>query len=173
VEWNRPARWIHGEALIRVSPILRSRDGSSRRQCAECAGHPSLAATKLRVSNLLSQVPDYTCLERIERDSQDPRAGRHRDVVRVDVVLVGGKESFSWPGQATPSTHHLRSLIGYGLTATGLFGGLAHNLFVGTGPVICPAARETLDGLPALRYDFSVPATASAWTVYWSVSLAN
>jgi len=128
----------------------------------------ALAATKLRVSNLLSQVPDYACLETIERDSQDPRAGRQRDVVRVDVVLVSGKESFSWPGQAMASTDHLRSLVGYGLTATGLFGGLARNLFVATGALIRPPARETLDGLPTLRYDFSVPETTSAWTVNWA-----
>ncbi len=132
------------------------------------SGVEALAATKLRVSNLLSQVPGYACLETIERDSKDPRAGRQRDVVRVDVVLVGGKESFSWPGQPEASTDHLGSLVGYGLTATGLFGGLAHNLFVSTAASIRPASPETLDGLPSLRYDFSAPAKTSAWTVNWA-----
>jgi len=149
-------------AAVILMTILHGADAQ------DAADMHALAAAKVQVSNLLSQVPDYVCLETIERDSQDPRAGRLRDVVRIDVVLVGGKESFSLPGRATASTDHLRDLIAYGLTATGLFGGLARNLFVATAPLIRPPVRETLDGLPALRFDFSVPARTSAWTVNWA-----
>ena len=126
-----------------------------------------LAKVRSQTADLLSRVPDYACLETIEREAQQPRGGRRRDLVRVEVILAGGNESFAWPGESHTSTDELSRVVGYGLTVTGMFTGFAHNLFTVAGPEIGPGVRESIAGLPMIRYDFSIPADLSDFRLHW------
>ena len=50
----------------------------------------------------MAQVPNYTCLETMERSQRWPRAKSFRplDTVRLEVSNVDGKELLAWPGAA-------------------------------------------------------------------------
>ena len=59
-----------------------------------------LARFKQAIGQALSQIPNYTCLETIQRSAQGPRAKSFSplDTVLLEVSNLGGKELLSWPG---------------------------------------------------------------------------
>ena len=124
-----------------------------------------LVDLKHQAAASLSQVPDYACLETVERHNQGVAGDISRDVLRVEVVLAGGKESYAWPGHRKTSTDDLPSLIGYGLIVTGLFGMFANDVFTSGGAAIHFNGDETVEGSHAFRYDYGIPVSASSWRV--------
>ena len=60
-----------------------------------------LARIKVKMAENLKGLPNYTCLQTIERSTRDAGNRRYRplDTVRVEVALVDGKELFAWPGE--------------------------------------------------------------------------
>jgi hypothetical protein len=118
---------------------------------------------------LLKQVPSYTCLDSISRSEapNERRKLKHRDTVQIDVGVAGHSEMFSWPGEAAFSSEELSSLIGHGLIATGLFEGLAGNLFVLAHGNIHADREETLDGRPAIHFLYTTPSLENQWLLNW------
>src|SRR5262245_31211795 len=58
-----------------------------------------LARIKVRAAENLTHLPNYTCLETVERSSRRA-SGKFQlvDVLRVEVAFAGNKEMFAWPG---------------------------------------------------------------------------
>src|SRR6266545_4629161 len=59
-----------------------------------------LARIKQKMKTNLLQVPNYTCLQTIEREHRTPRGRDFKplDVIRLEVAQVDNKEMFAWPG---------------------------------------------------------------------------
>ena len=60
----------------------------------------TLARVKVRMNEVLSRQPNYTCVEEIERSHRRSPKRKYelQDMVRLEVALVDGHELFAWPG---------------------------------------------------------------------------
>jgi hypothetical protein len=59
-----------------------------------------LAQLKRRIKAAVGALPNYACLETIERSQRKnaKQPFRHIDTVHVEVAVVGDRELYSWPG---------------------------------------------------------------------------
>jgi hypothetical protein len=127
---------------------------------------PLLARIRQRVENALQHIPDYTCLETIERVESNRLRSRTRreDVVRLEVAHVGGRELFALPGESGFSDKLPVELIeNQGLTSTGEFSGHLAVVFGNLKTVFFAAGTEELDGRLSLRYDYYLPKPPGCW----------
>jgi hypothetical protein len=130
-----------------------------------------LAAARRQTAALLEQMPNYTCIETIERqESRSALEGLHRaDLIRVEVAFLNGREVFALPGRRSFSNEELYRIIGHGFTATGLFATFARGVFLHSSAYrVTFGAAETLEGNPAFRYDYESNVGAESWNVRWA-----
>lgn len=122
---------------------------------AQTPGPDQLSRFQEKVRQDITGLPNYTCLETIERSHRDPHARSFKsvDTVRIEVTSVAGKELFAWPGSHHFEDQNVTALVG-GTIGSGLFSMFAHRLFVEGGGIISFGADEKIDGRRALRYDF-------------------
>src|SRR3954463_4528219 len=71
----------------------------------------------------LARLPNYTCLQTIERKVRHPSSRRTElvDMVRLEVALVDGKELFSWPGAGHFEDKEIGQLVSGGAIGNGSF----------------------------------------------------
>jgi hypothetical protein len=126
-----------------------------------------LARIRQKAAEQLSSLPDYTCLETVERTwrGAGSRTFTPIDVVRFEVAHVGGRELYAWPGARQLSEAPLASLIGFGATASGDFALRARNIFLSRAPLFRYVGEENLGAWRTLRYDYRVPLLSSNSTV--------
>lgn len=125
-----------------------------------------LAAATRQMAASLSKQPNYTCLQTIERSER--RAKRQRfqliDVLRFEVALVEGKELYAWPGSSRFEEKDLTELVPEGgAIGTGAYASHAQSIFRGRAANFRLGGQETLDGRPAVRYDYDVPQMMSGY----------
>lgn len=126
---------------------------------AAAAGQPAdgdqLARFQQKVRQDMTGIPNYTCLETIERTRRAPplRDFQPVDIVRLEVSSVGGKELFARPGGRFED-RELSSLLTSGTIGSGMFATFAHNLFVARKGRLKYKGRENGDGRHSVRYDF-------------------
>ena len=74
----------------------------------------ALARIKQRMAQNLSRMPDYTCLETIERFRSVPRSEALKlvDTLRLEVAHVGIKELYSWPGAQRFEDRDVAEIVG-------------------------------------------------------------
>ena len=115
----------------------------------------------------LSQVPNYTCLQTIERSQRPSPKQKFQplDKVRLEVALVGGKELYSWPGAGRFEEKGLDSFLGGGTTSTGDYALHARSVFESRAPTFSFAGEEDLDRRPAIRFDYDVTLAKSDYMV--------
>ncbi len=119
-----------------------------------------LIEVKQHARVLLSDVPNYSCLETVDRSwQQSVNAVPERDVLHVQVSVDRSRESFAAPGSKSAATGNLAMLSKRGLTATGLFSMFAGDLFTTSSAAVYGAES----GDRVLRYDFHVPPTSRGW----------
>jgi hypothetical protein len=135
--------------LIAISPVLTTRAG-------QAAEEGQLARFKEKVRQDMTSIPNYTCLETIERTHREPhkRSSKPVDTVRLEVSSVAGKELFAWPGARRFEDRDAASLVTSGAIGTGMFAGFAHKLFVTGKGAFQYRAVENLAGRGSVRYDF-------------------
>jgi len=123
-----------------------------------------LARVRIRMAEDLSRLPNYTCLQTIERSRRRP-AGRKFDPldrVRLEVALVEGKEVFGWPGGDKIAESEITNLVS-GTIGNGDFALFLKSIFLGSGGTFRSAGETTLDGRRAVRFDYVVPLPASGY----------
>ncbi|MGO9240849.1 MAG: hypothetical protein ACLQBJ_08560 [Bryobacteraceae bacterium] len=129
----------------------------------------ALLAARVRASmeEMLHRLPDYTCVETIERSARSPSEKKFRllDRTRVEVAYVKGKELFAWPGAPRFEERNLAEMVGgTGAIGTGDFAlhlmaayrGNAALEFVG---------NDTLAGRATLKFIQNVPIELSNFKV--------
>ncbi len=137
---------------------------------AACAQNPDGSAVLARIRTVvrrhLSSLPNYTCVETLERRMRGPRAKTFApiDRVRFEVALVDGAELYAWPGSPKFEGRDLSELVGTG-SETGDFAMHTRAIFDSPEPVYTYRGRELLDGRPAEKFHFVVPRARSGFTV--------
>jgi len=110
----------------------------------------------------LARTPNYTCLETISRFRHDPNPGLqfHKglakvDTVRLEIVYSDHREWYGSPGARNLSEDDPTAFIGGGMIGNGAFAMTLHNVLAGG--IFTYRGEETIDGRPAVKWDFRVP----------------
>lgn len=130
-------------------------------------GDDRLAGFKDKVRLVMTGVPNYTCLETIDRAKRTPplRDFIPIDKTRLEVSVVGGKEMFARPGARSFDDKDVTSLVTDGLIGSGMFAGLARTLFVKDKGTLRYKGKETLNGHASVRYSFRLTRQESGFNV--------
>ena len=148
-----------GDAQVSPQPAVPSRDQSSQR--------PLLSQIKAKMADNLSRLPNYTCLQTIERSHRDARKKRfeRQDLVRLEVALVGGRELFAWPGAQRIDETDLGKLLQTGVFGNGNFGVFARAIFLTDTAEFEYAGETQFDARRAVRFRYRVNPGASDYRI--------
>jgi hypothetical protein len=126
-----------------------------------------LARVKQHGRASFEHIPDYTCLETVNRFER-PRNGasfRQIGTLLLEVASVGGKELFARKGAARFQDGDPAAFTSEGLIGSGDFSATPLNLFVHDAGRITAAPEAGLFTGMTLRFDFEVSALAGAYQV--------
>jgi hypothetical protein len=134
---------------------------------AQSPGDSLLAGFMEKVRRDMTGIPNYTCLETIERARRPPhsRDFKSADTVRLEVSSVAGKELFAWPGSREFEDRDPTAMVNSGFIGTGMFATFAQNLFVAGRGTLQSKGVESLAGRGAARYDFHLTEPESRWQI--------
>jgi len=141
---------------ITPKPPKSDREAAEERTASPGPGDRELARFKDKARQEMARVPNYTCLETIER-AKRPLSLRDFlpiDNIRLEVSSVDGKEMFARPGGSSFDNQDITSLVTNGLIGSGMFAGLTRNLFLEDKGTLKYKGKENLDGHVTLRYTF-------------------
>ncbi|MFO0338660.1 MAG: hypothetical protein ACK52Z_07940 [Acidobacteriota bacterium] len=126
-----------------------------------------LARAKSAIARHLNNMPNYTCLETVERYEKLPQARQESlvDVLRIEVAFVEGREMFAWPGSTRFEASEIRDFIATGAFSTGGFVLHARAIFLGDGAMFTFAGPDSINGAPAWRYDYVTPQFRSGYQI--------
>lgn len=118
-----------------------------------------LERIKAHVGDGLLKLPDYTCLETIERyERQRPsQSFVLSDRLRLEVAFVEGKEYFAWPGESRFEETKISRLVPAGTIGNGNFALHAFSVFRSSAPVYTYKGEQAAEDRRLIRYDFRVP----------------
>jgi len=141
---------MHGAWLFAISVAVTA--GAA----GQAPDEGQLAGFQAKVRQDMTSIPNYTCLETIERAHREPhaRAFKSIDTVRLEVSSVSGKELFAWPGARHFDDRDVKSMVPGGAIGSGMFTMFAHNLFVNGQGARQYRGNEDLEGRASVRYDF-------------------
>ena len=110
------------------------------------------------MSDNLTRLPDYTCLETIERLERVLPARRFdlMDTVRLEVGLINGKEMFSWPGATTFDDKPVDQFVLGGIIGNGNFALHAKMAFQSNVPRFTYGGEQMLNGRRTLLWNYTV-----------------
>ncbi|MGB9456324.1 MAG: hypothetical protein WCB12_09790 [Bryobacteraceae bacterium] len=116
-----------------------------------------LARFQEKIRQDMTTIPNYTCLETIERARRTPPLDfMPAGTVRLEVSMVAGKELFAKPGARSFEDRDVASLVPGGAIGTGMFATFARDLFVKGKGTLRYKREENLGGHASVRYDFRV-----------------
>ena len=126
-----------------------------------------LAELKRNIKTRLARLPNYTCLETIERSQRKNalQAFRYLDTVRMEVAAVKEREVYAWPGAKEFGDRDITEIVGAGMIGGGTFAEEIRSIFVNNGSTIIWHGEEQRFGRRALRWDYNIPYNLSGWTV--------
>ncbi|MGC4055318.1 MAG: hypothetical protein QM757_41315 [Paludibaculum sp.] len=123
-----------------------------------------MARIRSVVSQMMARMPNFTCVETIERSRREQMSKKFQllDTVRLEVALVDGKELYAWPGANKFEESDVRQLVGgQGAIGTGDFALHAKSIYFSGNAKFDYKGQETVNGRPAHKFDFRVPRTGS------------
>lgn len=152
---SRPSRaW----SCLLAAPLL----------CAQADLAPEvlrLARIKVRAAENLEKLPNYTCLETIERSVRRASSRRYElvDLLRLEVALVNRRELFAWPGSREFAEQEISDMVGHGAIGNGSFALHARSIFLSGSPRFTYIGERIRDGQSMIRYDYEVPLIHSGY----------
>ena len=123
---------------------------------------------KAKMADNLRRLPNYTCTETIERYMRGPRSRIFAplDTLRLEVALVDGTELFARAGAGKFAEKDIWEIVGDDAAiGNGDFALLASNVFLSQQPVFTQVGETTLNGSPAIRYDYRVARELSSYRI--------
>jgi len=123
---------------------------------------------KAKMADNLRRLPNYTCTETIERYMRGPRSRIFAplDTLRLEVALVDGNELFAAAGAGKFEEKDIWEIVGDDAAiGNGDFALLASNVFLSQQPVFTQVGETTLNGSPAIRYDYRVARELSGYRI--------
>jgi len=150
-------RFALGLVVIAIS-AAQTEDRSSNQNTA------LLQQIKQRAIADLVSVPNYVCVDSIERSLwiPDERGFRRLDQLHLEIAHVEGADRFSWLGNSAFQSKAPTAMVGYGASFRGDFADNRAMIFKSDGTQIWYSGRETIEGRPALRYEYDVHRRALA-----------
>src|SRR5579864_5866526 len=147
---------------------------------ATCAAQESfervlqLAHTRQKMAQVLTHLPDYTCVVTTQRVALGYKEHSTRvvDTLRYEIAHFGGKELWAWPGASKFQDTPLTSMVQNGAIGEGDFALHARTVFMDGNANVKFGGEQDLEGRRALKWDFTVPVFASGWRIVsqgWSV----
>jgi hypothetical protein len=126
-----------------------------------------LARVREHMSGMLNNLPNYTCLQTIERSQRRAPKNKPRlvDIVRIEVALVQGRELFAWPGSGRFVDTEISDLVPGGAIGNGSFALHAKAVFQSGAPAIQYAGEEFWNGRRTLKWTFAVPQSRSGFAL--------
>lgn len=115
----------------------------------------------------LARLPDYTCVETVERSRRSSQNARFDlvDRIRLEIAMVNGKEMFSWPGAGNFEDKSIDDLMLGGAFGNGNFGLLARAIFLTGAPNFTFVGERVYDGRRTNRWDFNIPRHRGVYTI--------
>jgi hypothetical protein len=128
---------------------------------------PLLAKARQAMRERLANTPNYACVLEIDRAVYPTRTQeryRSKELARLEIAVVGGREQFAWPGDSS-TQESIEALLGPGLSSTGEFSAHGRSTFLDPRSSIerLPDARQTESGKTG--YAYRVPIEASRYMV--------
>lgn len=126
-----------------------------------------LQRARVHMAQTLSGLPNYTCLQTVERSQRlsPKRKPAVLDVVRIEVALVNGRELFAWPGSGKFSDTEISDMVRGGAIGNGSFALHAKAVFQGGGAKFTYAGEMLQKDRRAYKWTFIVPAGRSGYTL--------
>jgi hypothetical protein len=127
-----------------------------------------LSRLKRHVRQELSHLPQYTCLETIQRFRKPagPKGEmKPTDTMRLEILYTGDRELYASPGDVRFSEGGPLAFTGTGLIGDGVFASHVQNLLVNDNGIFTYRGEENLEGRRAVRYDVRVPVMLSGYQV--------
>ena len=133
---------------------------ASSREGIESTG--LLEQIKQRVIQDLAGVPNYVCVDSIERSLWIPgeRQFRRLDRMHIEVAHIEGADRFSWLGNSTFNSRNPATMVGDGASFGGSFADNRALVFKSNRTRISYAGHVTVNSRPALRYEYDAPRAA-------------
>lgn len=124
-----------------------------------------LARIRNVVNENLERLPDFTCVQTIERSQREPGTKRYRflDNIRLEVALVEGKELYAWPGSPKFEERDLRDMVGGGAIGTGDFALHAKSIYLSGSAEFTYQGTELLRGRKVHVFHYRVPMAQSRY----------
>jgi hypothetical protein len=143
-----------------------------------------LANIKQKMKQNLQKVPNYTCLETVERSRRMPRSQviskdggpgpfQPLDIVRLEVAEVEGKEFFSRPGARNFEETRLSAFVNGGMIGNGMFALFTRAIFASDIATYTFAGKQNVEGQDLLRYDYQVSYLNSGYTIMTNLGKAK
>ena len=126
-----------------------------------------IAEIRRRVAERTARIPNYTCLETIERNwyAGEDADSLVRDRMRFEVSVIEGQEQFAWPGGGPLDIRERQIILGRGLTKTGDFAGFLSAIFAPYAATYTRADEQAPGARRTIRYDYRVPQEKSRYTI--------
>jgi hypothetical protein len=146
-----------------------------------------LAKVRGKVKENVARLPNFTCVQQIERSrfqEVPPRwrscgdlaeASLHpgrpaRELVsknwlRLDVTVASKSEIFTWAGGEHFETGDIDALVGDGLSGSGDFGSFSGNIFFESGVEFVYRGERVEGGRKLAQFTYRVPAAASHYQI--------
>lgn len=126
-----------------------------------------LARLKRDVGASLDVLPNYTCVETIDRYHRKNAHAPFRriDTLHVEVAVVNHRELYSWPDANHFEDLDLADMVGAGMVSTGSFTSAVRNALTSRFSTIKWHGEEEVRGRQALRWDYTIPYNVSDWTI--------
>jgi hypothetical protein len=119
-----------------------------------------LARIRSQMAVNLQNLPNYVCLETIERSRRPVRSLMlvPTDRLKLEVAHVGQRELYAWPGEKELGALDVTTLAGGGLIGNGAFSLRARTLFLTKDATFRYVGRERSKGRELVRWDFWIAA---------------
>ena len=126
-----------------------------------------LGRIRSKMTAVLSQLPNYTCHEVINRFGRPLNSGtlERLDTVELEVAFVGNRELFARSGATGFEETSISKVVSTGTIGSGSFGSHAMAVFSGDAATFKYVGPSSKEGHKAFRYDFNVPQEKSHFLV--------
>ncbi|MBI3684620.1 MAG: hypothetical protein HY235_29975 [Acidobacteria bacterium] len=124
-----------------------------------------LAKIKLQAAENLQRLPNYTCLETVERSRRlvSSRKFQLIDVLRLEVGYVNNKEVFAWPGSEKFEEKEISDMVSGGAIGNGSFALHLRSVFLTNAATFTYSGERIREGRRAHRFEYEVPMLRSGY----------
>ena len=126
-----------------------------------------LGRIRAKAKENLAKLPDYTCLQNVERARRVRSTEEFRavDILRLEVGIVGDREMYAWRGSQRFSDKDVADLVGSGTIGNGNFALHVKNVFLSTAPEFTYEEETTFNGRRTYRYTYDVQQDVSSYEI--------